>query len=42
MKEKNWSWVPGGGLIPKQTGQLTVDHMMTVTLWSLKGCNYGV
>jgi hypothetical protein len=32
VRKKNWSLVPDGGLIPGQTGRLTVGHNMTLTL----------
>jgi hypothetical protein len=29
---KIWSWIPDGCLTPRQTGQLTIDHNITLTL----------
>jgi hypothetical protein len=31
-RKKNWWWVPDGGLIPGQTGRLTVGRKVTLTL----------
>jgi hypothetical protein len=31
-EEENWLWVPDGGLIPEQTGRLTLSHKITLTL----------
>jgi hypothetical protein len=43
VKEKNWSRVPDGGVIPGQTGRLTIGRKITLTLkngvfWVVSPC----
>jgi hypothetical protein len=30
--KENWSWVPDGGLIPRENGRLTVGLKITLTI----------